>query len=231
MGLDAFPLDQPWLAIPVLLGAGFLTSLTPCLYPMIPITVAILGREGAARKTRVGSMLSVASYVLGLALVYATLGLVAGLTGSLFGAISSSPWAYGTMATVLMVAGLIMLDALPLPMPTGLLTWAARHHGDTYPAIFAMGAVSGLVAAPCGAPAFAAVLIWVGSTQSAAWGFVYLFAFSLGMTALLVVVGLAAGLGAALPRAGNWMVWVKRLSGLTLIGMAAYYFVRVGSVL
>jgi thiol:disulfide interchange protein DsbD len=91
-----------------------------------------------------------------------------------------------------------------------------------------MGATSGIVAAPCGAPAFAAVLTWVGTTHSAALGFAYLFVFSLGMTALLVAVGLFSGTAAALPRTGGWMVWVKRFAGVVLLATAEYYFVQVG---
>lgn len=231
MGLETLPLEQPWLAIPLLFGAGFLTSLTPCLYPMIPITAAILGHTGATRRSRRGAAIATGSYVLGLALVYASLGLLAGLTGSLFGAVSSNPWAYFAIGNLLLVFGLMMLEAVPLPIPRRAVAWAASLQGRSYGAIFLMGAASGLVAAPCGAPAFAAVLLWVGSTQSAVWGFTYLFVFSLGMTALLVAVGLMAALGASIPRAGAWMVWVKRAGGLTMILMAQYYFVKMGTVL
>jgi thiol:disulfide interchange protein DsbD len=88
-----------------------------------------------------------------------------------------------------------------------------------------------VVAAPCGAPAFAAVLTWVAGTGSAWLGFVYLLVFSLGMTALLVAVGLFSGTLAALPRSGMWMVWVKRVAGVILIGMAEYYFIQMGMVM
>ena len=94
-----------------------------------------------------------------------------------------------------------------------------------------MGATSGLVAAPCGAPAFAAVLTWVSSTQSGVLGFVYLFVFSLGMTAVLVAIGLSAGTLSSLPRAGAWMRWIKIAAGIVMLGMAEYYFVKMGSVL
>jgi thiol:disulfide interchange protein DsbD len=93
-----------------------------------------------------------------------------------------------------------------------------------------MGAASGLVAAPCGAPAFAAVLTFVAATRSAMLGLLYLFAFSLGLTALLAGVGLVSGMVTALPRPGRWMVWVKRCGGVLLIGMAEYYLVKMGSV-
>ena len=94
-----------------------------------------------------------------------------------------------------------------------------------------MGAASGLVAAPCGAPAFAAVLTYVAGTGSPVLGFLYLLVFSLGLTALLVVVGLFSGVLAALPRAGRWTLWIKRAGGVLMLAMAEYYLVRMGSVL
>jgi thiol:disulfide interchange protein DsbD len=87
------------------------------------------------------------------------------------------------------------------------------------------------VAAPCGAPAFAAVLTFVAATRSAALGFLYLLVFSLGLTALLVIVGLSSGALAALPRSGRWMLAIKRIGGVILIGMAEYYLVKMGGVL
>jgi cytochrome c-type biogenesis protein len=127
--------------------------------------------------------------------------------------------------------GLVMLDVIPLRMPQGLTQWASRLGGGSYPAVFLLGATSGIVAAPCGAPAFAVVLTWVATTQSAAWGFVYLFVFSLGMTMLLVVVGIFSGALALLPKSGGWMLWVKRLAGVLMLAMAEYYFVQVGMVM
>ena len=93
---------------------------------------------------------------------------------------------------------------------------------------FLLGATSGVVAAPCGAPAFAVVLTWVAATGAGLMGFVYLFVFSLGMTTLLVVVGLFSGTLAALPRSGMWMVWIKRAAAVIMLAMAEYYFVRAG---
>lgn len=93
-----------------------------------------------------------------------------------------------------------------------------------------MGAVSGLVAAPCSAPVMAAVLTWVTTTKSAVLGFVYLFSFSLGMCTLLVVVGLSSGSLAKLPRAGAWMLWVKRVFALIMVGVAEYYLLKAGEL-
>src|SRR5258705_3767023 len=112
--------------------------------------------------------------------------------------------------------------------PRGLAAWAGSLGGGSYAAVFLLGATSGIVAAPCGAPAFAVVLTWVATTQSAVLGFIYLFVFSLGMTAVLIVVGLFSGTLAALPRAGEWMTWIKRAAGVVLLLMAQYYFVKAG---
>lgn len=214
----------------MLFGAGLVTSLTPCVYPMIPITAGVLGGAGAVGRSRGRTILMSLVYAIGLASVYATLGLIAGLTSSLFGTISSNPWAYFAMGNLLLLAGLAMLDAIPILVPERLLTWAGRFGGQSLGAVFLMGATSGLVAAPCGAPAFAAVLTFVGATQSAVLGFVYLFVFSLGMTALLIAIGIFSGTLAALPRAGRWTVWIKRGAGVLMLAMAEYYFVKMGQV-
>ncbi|MGE0556235.1 MAG: cytochrome c biogenesis protein CcdA, partial [Gemmatimonadales bacterium] len=128
--IDTSILERPLAAIPLLFGAGVLTSLTPCIYPMIPITAGILGGAGAIGRSRGRTILLSLSYAVGLALVYAALGLVAGLTGSIFGTISSNPWAYFAMGTLLLVAALAMLDVIPVTVPRRLLAWASRQGGS-----------------------------------------------------------------------------------------------------
>lgn len=223
---------SPATAIPVLFLAGVLTSLNPCMYPMIPITSAIVGGSALGGKvSRWRTLLLTLTYVVGLALVYAILGLVAGMSGSLFGAVSSNPWMYFAMAQVLMLSALAMLDIIPIRVPAFILQRAATA-GDSgrFTGALVMGAMSGLVAAPCGAPVMAAVLTWVTTTQSAGLGFAYLFSFSVGMCALLVLVGLSSGLAARLPRAGVWMVWVKRGFAIMMIGTSQYYLIQAGKL-
>jgi thiol:disulfide interchange protein DsbD len=216
--------QRPLLAIVTLFGAGLVTSLTPCVYPMIPITAGLLaGTSDGPGSSRRRAVLLTLSYVTGLALFYAVLGLMAGLTGSLFGTVSSSPWARGAMALLLVVFGLAMLDVLPVRVPAGLARWAGGLRGGSYPAALLLGATSGIVAAPCGAPAFGVVLTWVATTGSPVLGFLYLFVFSLGMTAVLALVGIFAGSVAHLPRAGRWMVWIKKGAGVLMLAMAGYY--------
>ena len=218
------------ISLPALFAAGVATSLTPCIYPMIPITAGVLGGAGAAGRSRRRTVIVTGLYVLGLATVYAALGLVAGLTGTLFGSISANRWAYFAFGNLLLLAALAMLDVIPVKAPTRVVAWAARLGADSLPGAFLMGATSGLVAAPCGAPAFVAVLTWVAATQNAVWGFISLFVFSLGMTTVLVVVGLVSGSLAALPRGGTWLIWVKRVAALVMLAMAEFYFVKAGQV-
>lgn len=222
---------SPITAVVTLFGAGVLTSLTPCIYPMIPITAGLLGGAARANASRARTVGLTLTYVLGLALFYALLGLVAGMSGQLFGAIGSNPWVRFAVANLLLLFGLAMLDVIPMQAPQRLVAWAGSLGGGSYPAVFLMGATSGIVAAPCGAPAFAAVLTWVAGTKSGPLGFLYLFSFSLGMTAILVIVGLFSGSLAALPKAGRWMLWTKKAAGVVLIAMAEYYFIQMGKVL
>ena len=226
---------NPALALPLLFAGGVLTSLTPCIYPMIPITAAIVGGEsvGAAPgRARWRPVALTLTYVLGLALVYAALGVFAGMSGSLFGSVSSNPWLYFAMANVLVLAALAMVDVVPVRVPSALLARASSAGtAGRVSGAFVMGAMSGLVAAPCSAPVMAVVLTWVAATKSGALGFIYLFVFSLGMCTLLVAVGIFSGVVARLPRAGEWMVWVKRIFALVMLGVAEWYLVQMGQLL
>jgi cytochrome c-type biogenesis protein len=234
--------SRPLVAVPLVFAGGVLTSLTPCIYPMIPITAAIVGGQSTTasggsdrstgRSNAARTVTLTLAYVVGLALAYASLGLLAGLTGTLFGGVSTNPWLYLLMANLLVLFALMMLDVLPVPVPQRLLARAATMDARGRVAgALGMGAASGLVAAPCGAPVMATVLTWVAATKSAILGFTYLFVFSLGMCTLLVVVGLAAGGMVRLPRAGPWMVWVKRAFAVLMLGVAEYYLINMGALL
>jgi cytochrome c-type biogenesis protein len=220
--------DSPLLALITLFGAGVLTSLTPCVYPMIPITASVISGTMKDGQSKLRTLSLTMTYVVGLALVYAVLGAIAGLSGTMFGTVSANPWALLFIGNLLLVFGLVMLDVLPVPIPRKLMEYAGRQGGGSYGAVLLLGATSGVVAAPCGAPAFAVVLTWVAATGAGLMGFVYLFVFSLGMTTLLVVVGLFSGTLAALPKSGMWMVWIKRVAAVIMFAMAEYYFWQAG---
>ena len=226
--------SSPATAVLFVFFAGVLTSLTPCIYPMIPITAAIVGGQtvAAEKPPKWRTAMLTFSYVIGLAAVYSILGLIAGLTGTMFGSISTNPWLYFAMANMLVLAALAMLDVIPVRLPAALVQRAATAGtGGRAAGAFVMGSMSGLVAAPCSAPVMIAVMGWVGTTGSPTLGFVYLFVFSLGMCTLLVVVGLSSGAVSRLPRAGIWMVWVKRLFAFLMLGVAEWYLIEMGKLL
>jgi thiol:disulfide interchange protein DsbD len=226
--------SNPLLATGLVFLAGVLTSFTPCIYPMIPITAAIVGGQSVAGEPtpRSRTVFLTLTYVLGLAIVYSSLGVLAGMTGTLFGSVSTNPWLYFAMANLLLIAALSLLDVIPVRVPAALLQRASTAGtAGRFSGAFIMGAVSGLVAAPCSAPVMAAVLTWVTTTQRAGLGFIYLLSFSLGMCALLVAVGIASGTLSRLPKSGPWMLWVKRAFAIVMIGVAEYYLVKMGQLL
>ena len=224
--------ESPVTALPLLFFGGVLTSLNPCIYPMIPITAAIVGGSSlGAPVSRGRTLLLSLTYAIGLALVYSILGLVAGMSGTIFGAVNGNPWMYFAMAQLLIVSALAMFDVIPVRVPAFIMQRAASAgDGGKFTGVFVMGAMSGVVAAPCGAPVMAAVLTWVTTTQSAVLGFAYLFSFSLGMCAFLIVAGISTGLMARLPKAGVWMVWVKRGFAAVMIAVAEYYLIEAGKL-
>jgi len=224
--------SNPLLALVVLYLGGVMTSLTPCIYPMIPITAAIVGGQTVGGGSTRRVVLLVAAYVFGLSVVYSVLGVLAGMTGTLFGSVSTNPWLYLLMANVLIIAALALLDVIPVRLPGFLVTRASTAgKGGSPGGALVMGAVSGLVAAPCSAPVMAVVLTWVAATKSGVLGFFYLLAFSLGMCTLLVAVGLSAGSLARLPKAGIWMIWIKRIFAAIILVVAEYYLVKMGELL
>lgn len=233
-GLTAQLSSSPLTAVGLVFLGGVLTSLNPCIYPMIPITAAIVGGQtvGETQPPRWRTAILTFAYVFGLASVYSTLGIIAGVTGTMFGTISTNPWLYFAMANMMILAALAMFDVIPIRLPAALAERAATAGtAGRASGAFIMGAMSGLVAAPCGAPVMAAILTWVSSKGSPTLGFVYLLVFSLGMCALLVIVGLSSGAVSRLPRAGNWMTWVKKGFGVVMLGVAQYYLIEMGKLL
>lgn len=231
-GLSHTLASSPLLALGLVYIGGVVTSLTPCIYPMIPITVAIVGGQAVGGGSTRRVALLVFMYVLGLSAVYSALGVFAGMTGTLFGSVSTNPWLYLLMANVLLIAALAMLDVVPVRLPAFVVARSAvAGQGGSLGGALVIGAVSGLVAAPCSAPVMAVVLTWVATTKSGVLGFFYLLFFSLGMCTILVLVGLSAGVLARLPKAGVWMLWIKRLFAAIILIVAEYYLVKMGELL
>lgn len=212
-----------WLIVAGFFGAGLLLSLTPCVFPMIPILSGIIVGHGHHVTKSKGFMLSLA-YVLGMAITYALAGVAAGLSGTLISNALQNPWALGTGAAIFIALAFSMFGFYELQVPSFLqsrFTDASnRQKGGSYAGVFTMGAISALIVGPCVAAPLAGALLYIGQTGNVVLGGVALFFLALGMGVPLLLVGLSAG--ALLPRAGGWMEAVKKFFGVLLLGVAVW---------
>ncbi|HNW33953.1 MAG TPA: cytochrome c biogenesis protein CcdA, partial [Candidatus Ozemobacteraceae bacterium] len=203
---------------------GLLVSLTPCVYPMIPITLSIIGSRDENRSLARGFALSVL-YVAGLSLTYALLGLAVASFGAHLRGVIQGPWFQGAMALVFAILALSMFDLFLLQVPEMLRQRLAGFRSGGTAGVFLTGMVSGLMASPCVAAPLAGILAYIASTGSALLGFMLLLAFAWGMGLILILLGTFSGVLNSLPRAGEWMNRVKEFYGFLLLG-AALYFIR-----
>ncbi len=212
-----------WLVIISFFGFGLLLSLTPCVFPMIPILSGIIVGQGQQITKRKGFMLSLA-YVLGMAVTYAMAGVAAGLSGTLISNALQNPWALGTGAAIFVALAMSMFGFYELQMPSFLqsrFTEASnRIQGGRFSSVFVMGAISALIVGPCVAAPLAGALLYISQTSDVVLGGVSLFSLALGMGMPLLLSGLSAG--ALLPRAGGWMDAVKRFFGVALLAVAIW---------
>ncbi len=228
-GMEAYLGASIPMAVVAAFVGGVLASLTPCVYPMIPIVSSYVGSKTMGEKTRFKSFSLSLAYVVGMALVYAALGVLAALTGRLFGEISTSPLALFLVANLIIVLGLNILEVIPLP-PLPALKWGGSERKGLLGALL-VGAASGLVASPCTAPVMGVLLTYVAAQQNVVLGGTLLFVFSLGMGILLVLAGTFSGLLTSLPRSGKWMVTVKKLLGFIMLGLGEYFLIKTGQLL
>ncbi|BCO10475.1 hypothetical protein GF1_28510 [Desulfolithobacter dissulfuricans] len=221
--IDSYLQGSMLLAFVAAYVGGLLASLTPCVYPMIPITAGVIGNANVGGSRGRGFLLSMA-YVVGMACTYAALGLFAAATGRFFGTINTSPWTFFLVGNIILLLGLGMLDVFQLPTFAPRIT--TKING--VPGVFAVGMASGLIAGPCTAPVLGALLAYVATTGNLILGASLLFIFSFGMGAILLVVGTFSGVLASIPRSGTWMVMIKKVMGFFMIGLAEYFLIQAG---
>ena len=203
-------------------GFGLLLSLTPCVFPMIPILSGIIVNHGHAVSHLRAFVLSLA-YVLGMAITYAVVGVAAGLSGTLLSAALQNAWVLGSFALVFVVLSLSMFGFYELQMPAALqsrVSDTANRQGGSLPAIALMGALSALIVGPCVAAPLAGALLYIAQTGNAAMGGAALFVMALGMGAPLLLVG--AFSRSLLPKSGPWMEGVKKFFGVVMLATALW---------
>jgi len=217
--------NHPMTAPPTVLfalTAGLLTALTPCVYPMIPITISIFGaKTGVSR----GRALGLATfYVAGIAFMFGMLGTVFALLGKAFGTFLANPWVIVPLAIFFVLMGLSMFGAFELALPMGLQNRLSRVGGRGFGGAFLMGLVGGIIAAPCTGPPLAGILAYVATTRDAVYGFALLATYAIGIGLPFWAL---AGFSMSLPRSGPWMESVKSVFGIALFTAALYYLKNV----
>lgn len=220
---DALKSGRLSLIIPLFLVLGLGLSLTPCVLPMVPILSFIIVGEGAAVKRSRGFFLSL-SYVLGMALVYTSLGVVAGLLGEGLSAALQNPWVLSAFAVLMIALSLSMFGVYQLQMPAAIQTrltyFSESKRNGKMAGVFLMGAISALIVGPCVAAPLAGALVYISQTKNVVVGGTALFSLAMGMGVPLLLVGISAG--SLLPRAGVWMEQIKRFFGVLMLAMAIW---------
>jgi thiol:disulfide interchange protein DsbD len=217
---------QGWAMLWTLLGifaGGLALNLTPCVYPMIPITVSFFGGRAAQEKpSQIKLVAHGLCYLMGLVLTNSVLGVVAALTGGLMGAMLQSPIVLILIAGALVLFATSLFGLWELRLPGALNQVAGKSFSGYFGSLF-MGLTLGLVAAPCIGPFVLGLLTWVASIGDPWLGFLVFFTLSLGLGFPLFILAIFSGQLQHLPRAGGWMIWVRKLMGWVLVGMAVYF--------
>ena len=211
-----------WKIALAFLAFGLLLSFTPCVLPMVPILSSIIVGEGEATRRR--SFLMALAYCLGMAVIYTSLGVAAGLAGEGLSGALQKPWVLVAFALLLVLLSLSMFDVYQLQLPVALQSKLGKASGGLkrgrFFGVFFMGALSALIVGPCVAAPLAGTLVYISQTHDILLGGLALFSMAMGMSVPLLLVGLSAG--SLLPKAGAWMVGVKYVFGLLLIAVAIW---------
>jgi thiol:disulfide interchange protein DsbD len=216
MNLSGSPID-----FILAFAGGIFACLTPCIYPLIPITAGFISINSSGSKLK-GFILSFI-YVTGMAITYSCLGLVASLTGKIFGTVSSHPLTYFIVGIIVFLFGVSMLDVFPLSIPQFFKMPAVKK--GSYLSTFFLGVTSGLVVGPCLTPVLGSILAYLVTRKNILYGMTLLLTFAYGMGLILILVGTFSGLVLGLPKQGQWMVYVKRICAFLLIITGAYFIV------
>ena len=217
--------DGSWWVFALVFLAGVVGSLSPCVYPLIPITISLFGARSASSRAH-GFVLSLV-YVLGIAVTYSTLGVLAATSGGLFGSALQSSWVVGTVAVVFVAMGMSMLGVFEIRIPDAInqkMNDVGGGHSSRFLTSFLMGTVAGIIAAPCVGPPLVAVLAYVATTGSKSAGISLLSIYSLGMGMLFIFLGTFTQYLTRIPKSGGWMEVVKGSMGIVMLVVGLVYF-------
>jgi thiol:disulfide interchange protein DsbD len=206
------------LGAAVVFVGGLLTAMTPCVYPLIPITVSVFGARKAEGRGK--ALLLTSAYIIGMGVVFSGLGVLAAKTGQAFGSMLGSPMVVTGLAVFLLLLATSMFGAFELALPLGLQQRLNSVGGAGVTGAFLMGSVSGFLAAPCTGPVLTGLLAFVAKSQSTVLGAALLFIYALGIGVPFFLIGVFT---VRMPRGGVWMEWVKSVLGIVLVALAISY--------
>ena len=201
-------------------GIGLALNLTPCVYPVIPLTVSYFG--GQSTKSRGSSFVNALFYLLGIALAFAALGLISGLAGKQWGFLFQSPWFVVVISTIILAMAASMFGAFEITVPPWLMSKLGASREGIVGALI-MGLTAGVVIAPCAAGIIIGLVGLVAKLGLVARGALLFFVMGLGLGLPYLVLATFSGLLNKLPQSGMWMVWVRKFFGILLIGVALYF--------
>jgi len=206
---------------------GMLLSITPCLYPLIPVSAGYIGIKAGGSKLKAFALSLV--YVTGIAVTYSALGIIASLYGKIFGSLLPASVANILAGAIIILFGIGMLDIFHLPLLKAVKLPAVQKEG--YLPIFVLGLSSGLLISPCITPALGAILAYLATKQNIVYGATLLFVFAYGMGVILILTGTFSAVLVRLPKSGRWTHYVKKICAFLLLIMGAYFiFSGIGMV-
>ena len=198
---------------------GIALSFTPCVYPLLPVTAGYIGLTAGGSKLK-GLFFSFI-YVTGLAIIYSALGIIAVLTGNMFGGISSHPLTFAVVGVVFIVFGILMFKFFEVHFPPIIKSISFKKKGVF--SILVLGMISGLVASPCVAPALGAILAYLATSKNIFYGATLLLVFAYGMGLSLIRVGIFSTVLLHLPKSGKWMLIIEKICGSALIAVGIFF--------
>ena len=216
--------NNPLVYVFVLL-AGIITGLTPCIYPVLPIIVGYIGALQV--KSRFRAFLISLSYVIGMSVTFSALGVIASLTGKMFGTVQSSPWTYIFVGNVILIMAMWFMDIITIPIPA---VANPKIEGKGLVPSFVLGLLSGIITAPCTAAVLAIILSFVATRQNVFFGVTLLFTYSMGLGVLIIVAGTFTGVINVLFKSDAFSKKVKKVFGIALFLLSQYFFIKAGKL-
>jgi thioredoxin:protein disulfide reductase len=215
-------MELSFLALMGVFVSGLALNLTPCVYPMLSVTVALFG--GRQEKKLKTSFLRASVYFLGIILMYSSLGAAAALSGGFFGAVLQNSWVLILISVVMVILALSMFGIYEFMLPPQIVNWLGGTKRTGYVGIFLSGLLVGVFAAPCIGPPIVALFTVASQLENAAAGFWLFFVLAIGLGLPYLLLGTFSGLLKKLPKSGDWLIWVKKLFGVALLGLSFFYF-------